>query len=90
MTIHQHSEVVACGLGVREGSLVGYFDIVTDPAHRRQGLGSQLMRYLMQWASQRGATHAYLQVVAGNTAALNMYASLGFREIYPYWYRVKG
>jgi GNAT superfamily N-acetyltransferase len=90
MTIRRNDQIVACGLGVREGPLVGYFDIVTDPNHRRQGVGLQLMRHLMQWAKQCGATHAYLQVVAGNTPAINMYAGLGFREIYPYWYRVKG
>jgi N-acetylglutamate synthase len=32
---------------------------------------------------------AYLQVMLDNPVALNLYDSLGFKEIYKYWYRVK-
>ena len=31
----------------------------------------------------------YLQVVKGNTAAKNLYTSLGFEDFYTYWFRSK-
>ena len=33
--------------------------------------------------------HRDLQVMLNNAAALRLYERVGFREIYPYWYRVK-
>ena len=81
--------MVACGLGVIAPPYLGLFDIATDPAYRRQGIGRELVLWLARRARQRGAEIAYLQVVADNVPALRLYESLGFREIYQYWYRVK-
>ncbi|MCB0162833.1 MAG: GNAT family N-acetyltransferase [Anaerolineae bacterium] len=85
----QHS-TVACGLAVRDGDWVGLFDIVTDTSQRGKGFGQKLISSLLAWGIQRGARSAYLQVMLNNEAALKLYAKLGFREIYRYWYRVKG
>ena len=78
----------ACGLAVREGRLTGMFDIVTDRTRRRQGFGRALMVGLMSWARDRGASDAYLQVVATNEPAIGLYRELGFTDAYHYWYRV--
>lgn len=82
------NQTVSCGLGVLEGRHVGLFDIVTDPAHRNNGFGTRLMLHILNWAKQQGAQKAYLQVMLNNAPALNLYAKMGFKEIYKYWYRV--
>jgi len=87
--LKQGDDTVAVGLAVTERGYVGLFDIVTAAAYRNRGLGTQLLLHLMQWGKANQAHTAYLQVMRNNTPALNLYAKLGFREIYTYWYRVK-
>ncbi len=38
----------------------------------------------------RGASHAYLQVVSSNAPAKALYRSLGFQIAYRCWFRVNG
>lgn len=80
--------LVACGLSVTDGSLVGLFDIVTDPAHRRKGHGARLVTGMLAQAASHGATSAYLQVVMTNAPAIALYETLGFDEAYRYTYRI--
>jgi ribosomal protein S18 acetylase RimI-like enzyme len=88
--IRQAGEIAACGFAVAQDGYVGFYDIVTDPRHRRRGLAEQLMRGLLAWGQAQGAHTAYLQVMLNNPPALALYAKLGFREVYQYWYRVGG
>src|SRR5258708_5249568 len=87
--LRQEDETVAVGLAVAERGCVGLFDIVTAAAHRKRGLGTQLLLHLLHWGKANHAHSAYLQVMRNNSPALNLYTKLGFREIYTYWYRVK-
>jgi N-acetylglutamate synthase len=82
-------QVIACGLGVLQDGLIGLFDIVTDPNLRRQGHAQRLIETLLEWGKNEGAQGSYLQVAVNNPSALALYAKLGFREAYEYWYRVK-
>lgn len=82
-------ETLAMGMGVLERGYLGLYDIVTAEGHRRQGLGTVLVNSLLNWGKDHGAIIAYLQVMADNEPALHLYNKLGFRESYPYWYRVK-
>jgi RimJ/RimL family protein N-acetyltransferase len=79
----------ACGLAVCQNGWVGFYDILVESSLRRQGYGEFVMRALLSWASERTARSAYLQVMHNNLPALRLYAKLGFREAYSYWYRVK-
>jgi Predicted acetyltransferase len=81
--------VAACGMGVLERGTLGVFCVVTDPGYRNRGLGGQLMLRLLQWGKANEAKRSYLQVETGNAPALRLYAKLGYRELYKYWYRVK-
>ena len=87
--IRQEGEIVACGFAVAQDGYAGFYDIVTDPRLRRRGLAGQLMRGLLAWGRAQGAATAYLQVMLNNPPALALYAGLGFKEAYRYWYRVK-
>ena len=89
VSLAYNSRVVACGLGVLQSGFIGLFDIVTDPAFRKRGYGQQVVTSILAWGKGNGAKMAYLQVMLNNPPALHMYAKLGFREQYQYWYRIK-
>jgi N-acetylglutamate synthase len=76
---------VAVGIGVEEDGLLGLFCVAVDPAHRRSGLGSGMVRGLL---AASGASIAYLQVEESNAPAIAMYRRLGFGEAYRYCHRV--
>jgi GNAT superfamily N-acetyltransferase len=47
--------------------------------HRRRGIGTALMRYVENWAIQRGDRQIGLQVFQSNKPALNLYNQLGYQ-----------
>jgi len=77
----------AIGRAAVEKPWVGFAAIEVDPEHRRRGYSRAVMAALVSWAHERGATRAYLEVMADNQPALALYASLGFTEHYSYTYR---
>jgi N-acetylglutamate synthase len=87
--LRRDEQTIACGLGVVQNEFVGLFDIVTDANFRNQGHGQQLVKNILAWGKANGARTAYLQVMLNNPPALRLYAKLGFKEIYQYWYRIK-
>ncbi|AGZ46004.1 putative GCN5-related N-acetyltransferase [Actinoplanes friuliensis DSM 7358] len=58
--------------------------VQTAPSARRRGLGRHVMRAVAQWATQRGAARAYLQVEENNAGAVGLYQSLGFSTHHTY------
>ncbi|HEY6576274.1 MAG TPA: GNAT family N-acetyltransferase [Mycobacterium sp.] len=46
--------------------------------HRREGHARTLCEVLLRWAAGRGATRAYVQVLADNAPAIALYESMGF------------
>ncbi|RCJ28453.1 acetyltransferase [Nostoc minutum NIES-26] len=55
------------------------FLLFVEPEHRRRGIGTALLRYLENWATQRGDRQIGLQVFQSNQAALNLYNQLGYQ-----------
>ena len=55
--------------------------VVVDPAERRTGVGTALVTTLCRTLAALGARRALLEVRAANTAALGLYATLGFTEV---------
>jgi N-acetylglutamate synthase len=81
---------VAIGRGTVDDGWVGIAAVEVDPAHRRRGLGTAVMRALLEWGAGRGATSAYLQVAEENTGARALYDRLGFTRHHGYHYAVNG
>jgi ribosomal protein S18 acetylase RimI-like enzyme len=65
-----------------------FASIIVDSQVRNQGLGRRVVSRLLDWARTKQAAHtAHLAVMCDNAPALRLYAKLGFREVYTYWYR---
>jgi ribosomal protein S18 acetylase RimI-like enzyme len=82
-------EVVARGRGVLNVGTdvrLGLSTLWTRPDLRGQGLGAGVLRALLEWAAEGGATSAYLQVEVGNTRAVALYERLGFLTHHSYRY----
>ena len=68
------------------GGWLGVAALWTDPAHRRQGLATAVLRGLGRWAARRDARWCYLQVDAANAGAHAAYERLGFALHHRYRY----
>ena len=55
--------------------------LATSPAHRRHGIGRQLLTALMAMAAQLDIKEITLEVRIGNTPARNLYESFGFQSL---------
>jgi ribosomal protein S18 acetylase RimI-like enzyme len=75
----------AVGIAVESDGLVGLFCLAVDPARRRSGFGTALVRALL---ADSQADVAYLQVEERNAPAVALYRRLGFGEAYRYCHRV--
>lgn len=83
-------EVVASGVAAYDDDWVGFRSIEVSPTHRRRGHALAVMAALLEWGAEQGATTAYLQVLGDNTAALELYARLGFATHHAYRYLARG
>ena len=74
------------GRGALHGDWLGVSALWTHPDHRGTGLGSGVLRALLEWGAERGATTAHLQVVVANEAAQDLYTRSGFEVHHRYDY----
>ena len=88
VSIQMGGEIIGTGLGILDRDYVGIYAIHVREDYRKQGLARSLCTCILTEASKRGAKKAYLQMVAGNEPALGLYHSLGFQQLYTYWFRV--
>ena len=77
----------------RGGSVAGYgvllwaadeaevLNLAVPEDGRRRGVGTALLRQLLDEARQRGARTVYLEVRESNAAALGLYQSQGFAQV---------
>jgi GNAT superfamily N-acetyltransferase len=63
------------------GAQVGFIsEVYVDDAHRRNGLGRQLVSTAMDWFRHLGITRLELQVIMNNPSARKLYRDLGWSE----------
>ena len=55
-------------------------NVAVHPDFRRQGIAKQLTLKAIEYVERRGSPAVWLHVRAENTAAINLYRTLGFRE----------
>ena len=56
-------------------------NIAVDPEYRRWGLGSKLLAYTVQKATENGVNELFLEVRASNVPAIGLYEKSGFVNI---------
>ena len=85
----ENDECVACASSVLENGYAIIGNVVVKDQCRGRGYGKLLCESLLSEIKKAGAHTAYLQVVQTNAPAVKLYAGLGFKQLYSYWYRVK-
>ena len=81
---------VGAGLGVAVGDYLGVFEVVVDPAHRRQGHATRMMAAVHCFGASTSASTAFLQVLEDDDRAISLYRSLDYEVSHRYWYRRSG
>jgi N-acetylglutamate synthase len=79
---------VAIARGSVDEGWIGVTAVEVAATHRRRGLGTAVMRAILDWGRSHGAVSAYLQVAAENAGALALYDTLGFARHHGYHYTV--
>jgi ribosomal protein S18 acetylase RimI-like enzyme len=55
--------------------------VFVDSKYRRMGLATELLKYAMKLAKEKGAKKVNLNVASNKTRAIDLYKSLGFKQI---------
>jgi N-acetylglutamate synthase len=70
--------VVARGEAGIDNDWLGVHNLVVEPAYRRRGLALAVLRDLLEWGAEQGASTVWLHVQTDNGPALALYDGLGF------------
>lgn len=88
-SVREDGHTVAAGAGVFAYGWASVHGMRTAPAWRGRGMAGRILAALADAAMARGLARCFLQVEAGNSAALSLYRRAGFETIwsYAYWRR---
>ncbi|MHC1600857.1 MAG: ribosomal protein S18-alanine N-acetyltransferase [Candidatus Nezhaarchaeales archaeon] len=77
-----NNEVIGYVVGAKKGSGHGHIiSIAVKPEWRRRGVGSKLMKALLDTFKERGLKAAVLEVAISNKEAIAFYKALGFEKV---------
>ena len=77
----QESAVLGFSLARHVGQEAEILTIVVDLAHQGRGLGRALLQTQLDALAALGVNEVFLEVEAGNAAALALYKRLGFAQV---------
>jgi ribosomal protein S18 acetylase RimI-like enzyme len=72
-------KVVGTVMGGYDGHRGWIYSLAIDPAHRRQKLGTVLMRHVERALAALGSPKINLQIFPSNAVAIEFYEKLGYR-----------
>ncbi len=86
--ISDDGRLAGAGCVIVQGEYCGLQSIVIREEYRGLGLGlgQAMVSHLLEQAGAMGAEKGFLQVMAKNQAAINLYKKFGFKESYQYYY----
>ncbi|RYG91270.1 GNAT family N-acetyltransferase [Loktanella sp. IMCC34160] len=82
-----NSPAGAAYAGIHDGVAM-FHAVEVSNAYRRRGLGANMIRAIARWALTEGADWTALVVTQANSGANALYASMGFRLVGQYHYRI--
>ena len=71
-------EVVGTVMAGYDGHRGWIYSVAVSPAHRRRGVGSQLVEVAERTLATKGCVKVNLQIMEGNESVTAFYASVGF------------
>ncbi len=87
--VRTQGRITATALGILDRDYIGIYAVHVREELRGRGIARAMCRTLLEQGRKKGADKAYLQVVDGNVPARCLYESLGFSQLYTYWFRVQ-
>jgi len=72
------NKVIGTVMAGYDGHRGWIYSVAVSPAHRRCGIGSQLVRFAERVLADRGCMKVNLQIMEGNESVAAFYAALGF------------
>jgi [ribosomal protein S18]-alanine N-acetyltransferase len=77
----QYDEIIGYAVMMMVLDEAHLLNISIAKTHQKQGLGRDLLAYMLSNAKEFGALNIFLEVRASNTSAIGLYESVGFVEM---------
>lgn len=79
--LSEENKVIGYGLLSVSASEGHILKLAVKPSYYRQGLGTRMMKHLLNQAKRQAAESVYLEVRLSNQPAIELYHKLGFTQI---------
>jgi len=93
LVAEMHGKIVGYIIGnMQNGSEGHILAIAVDPKHRKQGIGTALIKNIYKVLKKQGANKVRVELKLYNTGAKEFYSNMGFEEssIIKGYYRMRG